>query len=226
MPRVVPSQIVAFIDQAFPWAQAQVMGVGTNLVRHNSGLLAGLVDLLDRVPDELITVNGAPYNSLVTSAAAIRDRLGLWQSQGEPPALELVFVGGLPQLSPVRLIRDAMAACPDQNPGPTTAELNFIPDADLRANLRIDIDAVNRALSDGEWKGATVLAGSAIEAILLWDLQNRRAANVPAAVTALVANQTFTAAPPADLENWTLHHYTEVEAHLGIITDRHRSQAR
>jgi len=111
-----------------------------------------------------------------------------------------------------------MAACPDQSPAPTTALLNFIADADLRANLRNDISAVDRALSDGEWKGATVLAGSAIEAVLLWDLQNRRAANVPAAIAALVANHTFNAAPPADLENWSLHHYTEVETHLGIIT--------
>lgn len=150
MPRVVPSQILAFIDQAFPWAAAQNVGVGTNLLRQNSGPLAGLLDLLDRVPDELITVNGTPYNSLVTSAAAIKDRLGLWQAQAEPPAFELVFVSGLPQLSPVRLIRDAMAACPDQNPSAATAELNFIPDADLRANLRNDIGAVNRALSDGE----------------------------------------------------------------------------
>jgi hypothetical protein len=217
MPRVVPSQVVAFIDQAFPWAANQVIGVGTNLLRQNSGPVAGLLDLLDRVPDELITVNGAPYNSLVTSAAAIKDRLGLWQAQGGPPALELVFVSGLPQLSPVRLIRDTMSACPDQSPAPATAQLNFIPDKDLRANLRNDIGAVDRALSDGEWKGATVLAGSAIEAILLWDLQNRRAASVPAAVAALVANHTFTAAPPVDLENWSLHHYTEVEAHLGIV---------
>lgn len=95
--------------------------------------------------------------------------------------------------------------------------LTCVGGTDLRANLRNDIGAVNRALSDGEWKGATVLAGAAIEAILLWDLQNRRAANVPAAVAALVANHTFTAAPPTDLENWSLHHYTEVEAYLGII---------
>lgn len=218
MPRVVPSQILAFIDQAFPCAQTQVTGVGTNLVRHNSGLLAGLLELLDRVPDELITVTGAPYNSLVTSVAAIKDRLGLWQSQADPPALELVFVSGLPQFSPVRLIRDALSACPDQNPAPATAELNFIPDADLRANLRNDIGAVNRALSDGEWKAATVLAGSAIEAILLWDIQNRRAAHFPAAVTALVTNHTFVAAPPTNPEESSLHHYTEVEANLGIIT--------
>jgi len=218
MPRVVPSQIVAFIDQAFPWAAAQNVGVGTNLVRQNSGLLAGLLDLLEKVPDELISLNGASYSSLVASSAAVKNRLDLWQAQTEPPALELVFVSDLPQLSPVRLIRDAMSLCPDQNPAPATTQLNFITDAALSANLRNDIGAVDRALSDGEWKGATVLAGSTIEAILLWDLQNRRIANVPAAVTTLVANHTFTAAPSANLEDWSLHHYTEVAAQLGIIT--------
>jgi hypothetical protein len=218
MPRVVPSQIVAFIDQAFSWAAAQNVGVGTNLVRQNSGLLAGLLDLLEKVPDELISLNGASYSSLVASSAAIKNRLSLWQAQAEPPALELVFVSGLPQLSPVRLIRDAMSLCPDQNPAPATTQLNFITDAALCANLRSDIGAVDRALSDGEWKGATVLAGSTIEAILLWDLQNRRIANVPTAVATLVANHTFTGAPSANLEDWSLHHYTEVAAQLGIIT--------
>jgi hypothetical protein len=218
MPRVVPSQIVAFIDDVFNWARTQELDFGINLNRTNSGQLAGMLDLLDKVPDELITISGAAYSSLITSVAAIRDRIGLWHAQPAPPEQELVFVSGLPRFSPVRIIRDALSNCPDQSPAPATAQLNFITDAELRAILRNDIGDVDRALTDGEWKAATVLAGSAIEAVLLWDLQNRRAANIPMAVAALVANHTFTPAPPANLEDWSLHHYTEVATRLGIIT--------
>jgi len=111
-----------------------------------------------------------------------------------------------------------MSACPDQSPLLAATQLDFINDAALRANLRIDIGVVDRALANGVWKGATILAGSAIEAVLLWDLQNRRAAKIPTAIAALVANHTLTTAPPTKLEDWGLHHYTEVAAHLGIIT--------
>jgi hypothetical protein len=48
-----------------------------------------------------------------------------------------------------------------------TGEPYFITVAELLANLRNDIGAIARALSNGEWKAATVLAGSAIEAVLL-----------------------------------------------------------
>jgi hypothetical protein len=218
MPRVVPSQIVEFIDQVFPWAETQEVNFEINLNRTNSGQLAGLLDLVDELPDELLTLNSADYGSLICSAAAIRDRLALWRAQPPPPQWELVFVNGLRRLSPVRLIRDAVFHCPDESPAPATSELNFITHADLRANLRNDIGAINRALSNGEWKAATVLAGSAIEALLLWDLQNRRQAIFPAAVTALVTNHTFQPAPSANPEEWSLHHYVEVEAQLGIIT--------
>ena len=36
MPRVVPSQVVAFIDQVFPWAATQQEGKVVNLVLDNS----------------------------------------------------------------------------------------------------------------------------------------------------------------------------------------------
>jgi len=160
---------------------------------------------------------GLPYSSLITSAAAIKDRLGLWRAQPDPPALELVFVSGLPQLSPVRLIRDAMSACPDQSPASAATQLDFINDAELRENLRIDIGAVDRALANGEWKAATVLAGSAIEALLLWALQSQPPAEINAAVTALVASGELTGQPNNNLERWDLHEYTEVAANLGLI---------
>jgi hypothetical protein len=45
-------------------------------------------------------------------------------------------------------------------------------------------------------------------------------------VTALVANHTFQQQPPSDPEEWTLHHYVEIEAHLGIIKPDTVTEAR
>jgi hypothetical protein len=146
----------------------------------------------------------------------IRERIALWRERPEH-ANELVFLRGFRNLSPVTLIRQALAKCPDEAPAPGTSELNFITAMDLRANLRSDIGAVNRALANGEWKAATVLAGSTIDALLLWDLTSRHTAQVPAAVAALVANKTFPKNPPPNPEDWVLHHYIEVAANIGII---------
>lgn len=46
MPRAVPSQVVSFIDQVFPWAAIQAEGHVVNLTLGNSSELAGLVDLM------------------------------------------------------------------------------------------------------------------------------------------------------------------------------------
>lgn len=72
---------------------------------------------------------------------------------------------GHPPLAGTRL-----PAPPTQFPAEDTADLLFISDADLRANLRSDLVAMDRALSNGEWKAATVLAGSVLDALLLWAL--------------------------------------------------------
>lgn len=71
----------------------------------------------------------------------------------------------------VTVIRRALAKCPDEYPPSPTTELLFIKDPALRENIRQDLGASNRALSNAEWKAATVLAGAAIEALLRWRLQ-------------------------------------------------------
>jgi len=58
-------------------------------------------------------------------------------------------------------LRDLLARCPDEAPSPSIAELSFIQDTNLRDSIRSDISAANRALHDGQWKAATVLAGAA-----------------------------------------------------------------
>jgi len=65
-----------------------------------------------------------------------------------------------------------------------------------------------------------VLAGSAIEALLLWALhqhEQQHPGTRQTAVTALITNGTLNAPPHTNLERWDLHEYARIAAHLGLI---------
>ena len=78
----------------------------------------------------------------------------------------------------------------------TTTELVFIPDAGLREGLRLDISTANQALANGEWKAATVLAGSVVEALLLWAVDQQLPAAITQAITTGRDNGTLQRPPP------------------------------
>jgi hypothetical protein len=221
MPRIVPSQVVSFIETCKLTARAEIVQMN-ELEPYQ---LVSTLDLIDQIPDELLTMDGATYASFVQEQAHIKDILEKWRADK---------VGGyqrsgfpfMVSKSPLALIRDALAKCPDESPAPSTSEFNFIPDTDLKTNLRVDLGSINRALSNGEWKAATVLAGSVIEALLLWALQQRHAADVMSAAATLVTSKTLNKKPKPDLEEWALHDYTEVSAFLGIIKTDTAKQTR
>ncbi len=80
------------------------------------------------------------------------------------------------------------------------------------------MSAVNSALSNGEWKAATVLGGSIVEALLLWALQEKHSTSeITSAVKKLVANKTLDKSPGSNLEKWDLFHLIEVAADLNEI---------
>ena len=100
-------------------------------------------------------------------------------------------------------------------PAASSNELLFITDDELRQNLLGDLGAITQALSNGEWKAATVLAGALVEALLLWKLQQdstkaRRAAS----------------AATGPLDRWDLKDYIEVAAELTIINGNTVAQAK
>ncbi len=212
MPRVVPSQVVAFIDGIHNYEFQE--SVSMNHV--GSATLSAVLDLVEQIPDELLTLDKEGYGSFIRAKAQIKDMLATWIAN-RTAGHQLYPFSFHRSHNPLAQVRDAFAKCADESPAPGTSELNFIADPDLRTSLRNDVGAINRALANGEWKAATVLAGSAIEALLLWDLQNRRQATYQTAVSALIANNTFQKQPPSNLEDWVLHHYIEVTAQLLVI---------
>jgi hypothetical protein len=217
MPRVVPSDVVSFIDRTLGWLA--VPGGSPGLNRAHAGPAAALIYLVEQIPDELLTLTSSDYAEFVLSVATINHHIVVWQTEPPNSNSHINFI--VRNLNPVTLIRQVLLKCPDESPSPATAELAFVSDQELRLALRNDIGGVGRALSNGEWKAATILAGSTIEALLLWDLQNRCADSVPGAIAALKLNPP----PPSNPEDWSLYHYIVVSAHLGRIEQKTTTEA-
>jgi hypothetical protein len=221
MPRIVPSQVVTFIGSL---PQPVNDGIVKLSDVEPSGLSA-TVDLVNQIPDELLTMDSASYSSFVQAKAQIKYILKRWDSEQTAGHQRYRFTY-LEDQSPLSIIRIALTKCPDESPAPSISDFIFIPDSALRTNLRNDMGSINRALSNGEWKASTVLAGSVIEALLLWALLQHTASSVTSAVATLVSSGTLSRQPHTQLERWDLHEYTEVSALLRVITAETAAQTR
>jgi hypothetical protein len=218
MARIVPSQVVDVIDQLYPIAAAPQPAQRDHfqLSRDNpnaAGKLATIVNMTEQVPNELFTLDARHYAALRISITEIKHALATW------PHREYLLKGihEFDDLHPLALIRNALVTCPDEFPSAGTSELIFIQDQEFRAHLALDISGMNRALFNGEWKAATVLAGSIVEALLLWALQQEDPAKRETAITNASGN-ALRQRPPEELEQWHLHQFIEVAAEGRIIS--------
>lgn len=224
MPRVVPSQIVRYIDSL------QVREMSPGVVSMNSldpAMLDGLLDLVNQVPDELHTMDGDGYSYLTYAKAQIKNVLATW-TQNRMAGHQLQLFTFSASKGPLAKIREVFAKCADEAPVPGTSELGFITGQDaFRKNLRNDIGAVYRALANGEWKAATVLAGSAAEALLLWALKQRSTADITVAIQALkLRNELSTNPDPPHLDRWNLYEFIQVAEELHLIRTNTAKQTR
>jgi hypothetical protein len=164
--RVVPSQVVSFIDEVFPTARSE-----SRLKVHadKAPVLLGILDLVKNIPAELIQLSGSEYTDFIMGVSGLEHIVRTWETRGHGTSPPDRIKG----THPVVLLRRAMAMCPDEAPSATTADLLFIDDLHYRENIRNDVSGAGKALHNGEWKAATVLAGSALEALLLWAIQSK-----------------------------------------------------
>lgn len=162
-----------------------------------------VAEVAREIPSELYPATGDLYGDVLTAISVIEGQIAHWYSgymDSRMPSVRGV--------DPITLIRGALERCPDELPSAVTTTLNFIPDVELRESIRRDINGADRAVHSGEWKAATVLAGAAIEALLLWSVQQ------PSAQRRL---GTLSAKPPADAERWSLAQFIEVARELDLI---------
>lgn len=218
MARVVPSQVVAFIDRLFPVAakQGDEKDDQWSVGREYRVRVIAILEMIERIPTELLPHDADRYADLVMSVAIFKDAFNVWIVRD----YGIQEIPGYSFLNPISLIRRALATCHDNYPSPSTADLDFITDQDLRLSIRSDISSATQALSNGEWKAATVMAGAACEALLLWALKNR---STPTNISAALSSLSL---PQRNLETWSLGQMINVTLYLQLIKDETHKQAK
>jgi hypothetical protein len=106
--------------------------------------------------------------------------------------------------------------CPDEPFRPNDDALRFIDDDTFRRTLSVDVAAAHRALSNGEWKAATVLCGSVIEALCLWAIRGNET-RARAVAHDLATRGTLRNGPESNLLKWHAHELIEVAFATGAI---------
>jgi hypothetical protein len=209
MTKVVPSQIVSLIDSLYPNAKDTP---DMKIYSNDSAVFGTIIDLADDIPIELLAISGDEYAQFVFGLESMRAAIDRWNHRGgdDPPRS---FRGK----SPVYLVRESLSKCPDQNPSPQTTALAFISDRQLAESIRLDIDSATDALHRNDFKGATVLSGSAMEALLLWKIQD-------VGITSPIMGMRKNVKPSA--EEWSLEDYITAAEIRKLIKPDTAKQAR
>jgi hypothetical protein len=163
--RITPSAVVTAIETTFPWTLAHLHH---SLNQSQCAPLGMILEMSDAIPDELLPSDREAAVALFAAKSAIRTALAQWSgmSTSSPSAL-LLPLNAFDGRAPVEVIRDVLLDCPDEAAALSTESLLFVRDAKLRESLRIDWSSSRSNFDRGEWKAATVLAGSVTETLLL-----------------------------------------------------------
>lgn len=221
MPKVVPSVVVSIIDEFFPQAAKQEdreekrFSIG----RKERNEVTAVVDLVERIPGELFVLDSSDYAVFSAALSAVKSVIKTWETG---PDYSISHLGPRSNLNPISIIRQLLAKCPDRSLMHSSSSLKFIRQKDFRNSILMDISGANQALSNGEWKAATVLGGSAIEALLLWSLQKVPKPKIKATASSLTG---VFSTPTPTLEKWNLHQMAGVAKELKIIQEETHKQA-
>lgn len=223
MSTAVPSQVVEYIDTRYPQAEKPDFW----LAIEHAPVIAHLLALVESIPTHLVTLQGVAVAEFGEVISAMRVALNRWNT-GEK---NYVFkdIPGRRQTHPVALLRKHLSSLHDEGAEPTTNQLPFISDIAFRDALRRDLGSIDRCIQNGEWKAATVLGGSVVEALLLYALHEYGKTNSSAlqsTIQSLQASRTLQNAPPHNLDEWVLHQLTEVSAAVSLIQNQTAAQCR
>jgi len=178
------------------------------------------MSVFDQVPTELLaTIGSEDYARLQFSAGELREMIATTRSYRAPAGTP----GGYLSLRPserygnynvLSFIRQLLSKCRDQAPPEDSPRIPFLQPPEIRQSLLSDISSVERGLSNGDFKSATVVGGSVMEALLLWAIQQK-----PRELIELAAK------PSGDPETWRAGQLIAVASQLKLIEENSTSKA-
>jgi len=221
MPNIMPSQAAEIIRNLFAHVTREPP-IDGNLQTGHLTKLRGIIGLVKEIPSELIIVPGPEYALFVRAISVIEVNLDIMKHRGGSFVIEPID-----GLDVATVIYRTLKHCPDEYPSHSTSELAFIPDEALRKSISVDISGVARAISNSEWKAATILAGAAIEALLYWKIGQFPDKEADAALERAKATKTLDPKnTPSTRDKWVLHQLIEVAKELNVIKENTAKEAR
>jgi hypothetical protein len=217
MPTTAPSRLLALINRSFPGFDGN-QGLDAN----SSAGIAGVLSMAEQLPERFLAhLTPAEQDDMACAFAQLKDGYQRWLSTSER---DFRTSGGhrvgrsraLGDRHPLVVYRDLIAKCPDDPPGTAVAQLAFLADPALAADLGADISTALSAIGNVEHKAACVMAGSVVEALLLWAVK-RKAADIPNAIATCVHNQEAAPRHPQDPDRWDLSELLRVARRLPVI---------
>ncbi len=170
MPIALPSDVVAALDAEFNWLP-NGKGQPFRIDHPTCTVLETIVEMVERIPDYLITVTPQEFFDFTRSVVEIRASVANFRKipAGSPSNI-YVMLPLVKGESPIYRLRHLLAECPNSIPSPTTTELPFFANVDLREEIRLDLSEVEEAFANRQYKAATILGGAVLDSVIYWAL--------------------------------------------------------
>jgi len=207
MSKTTPSQVALAIEIMFGVPANDLTETAPNQTKQVE--VRALLNLLDDLPTDLLTLSFADNLKFVRCRAGLATVLPIW-GRGETRTISVVGK------NPVERIRRLLKACPDELPHPEP-ELTFITDEDIRLDIETKLHTAWINFKAGEWLGATAFAGVALEAMLLWEVKRAYGALQGGRIKKKLSNK------PVD--EWRLEALIDEASNLGSISNSAADQA-
>ncbi len=163
-----PSQVVELIATLYPFVRTR--GAAPIVGSNDAAAVRAIVQAIEALPDHLITLDANEYGQFIVCRAELEWKLDLWAS-GNIQMPQVAVPNGLrPRRHPIKALYELLSTCSDLGAPEADARLAFLDDA-FREILARDVAEMERCFDAGSWKACTVMAGSIIEALVLWAVQ-------------------------------------------------------
>jgi hypothetical protein len=216
---VKPSRVRAYIESAVGREPPKPPNDLNAWRAEHLGNASALVDSVDGIDQRILAESLTAEQGFewIQAVSFLRSAVLAWQGGQQNQAL--ARAGGL-SAHPVLVIYRLLDHCPDEITPKAEPRLTFIADAKLRTSIARDVDALDALVRDEEWKAATVIGGSVVEALLLDRLLD--AAFLPkakAAEATRIAKKELGWHYAKPLERWDLWQFIIVANEVGLIND-------
>lgn len=223
MARVVPSDIVKYLDNvlpvvATPERRKQRFSVNS---KAQPGLIQSVAALLRELDETVLPQKPEDYVKFVAAREAIESTA---RTAETGLSVTLDKLAGFEAQNPIAIVREILGECRDDAIPASTTDMAFITDPIYREMLRRDLAAIEVFLNNRQWKAAMVIGGSLIEALLCFTLENRQKDALDALKT-LRQRGDLPKNTSEDLNWWHLKEYVIVAHLIGLLQDRTKDMA-